>query len=143
MDLSENTTMHNVSGLGRVSPSRLYSTETWDQDALSELVLYSLQDEELRGETSEPGGTEVGVRVALGGLRGLRSWGPVRGQRLQWDQGSGCVVTRHKDTKGRGDKRLLKQRVAGTSSQSIEPSERDRHTAVWRRTCMRVLALSS
>lgn len=42
-------------------------------------------------------------------------------------RGGGCAVREHKDTKGWGDKRLLEPRVAGTSSQSIEPSERSLH----------------
>lgn len=70
----------------------------------------------------------MGGRVAAlptEGRRGLRSWD--KGYNGNRGVGGGFAVTEHKDTKGRGDNGLLEQRVARTSSQSIEPSGRALH----------------
>lgn len=74
--------------------------------------------------------SEAGTRVTALSLRGGEvqgNWGGVRTKATMGTGGAGCAVREHKDTKDRGDKRLLELQVARTSSKSIEPSERSLH----------------
>lgn len=128
--LSLNNTMYQHLARDASNTSNT-DTDSWD-DALSHPSrtrptffasrLFRDPTSSWQRESGQEWGGYQGDCSATEERRGLRNWD---GGKTKATMGTWGWICCH--TKGRGDKKLLEQRAAGTSSHSIEPSEKSQH----------------